>query len=281
MATATGTNPTLAPAPLPVGQLESLKYKVQQMIESIQSLMGTIDLGGHPVMHSWPDILSKYNVLLSQSHNLANSLTVHPTGAPRGNVPGASQNILERLALHPSVPMTDTQLDNELIPYLRNQQTVDVLKLENDTVRHLAEHMQTKGSIGVLGPSNGPNFGRMGSQQKRPEYEDVLRECEQTRVEHDLRVERAVRAVTMLREKYDWKARVEVDQEEPEELEWDPRFQGQFQNGERPPDAESVGEQSNDTEDEEELEEVLGDGADQTPEGSPGPNSQDIAMAGS
>jgi len=29
--------------------------------------------------------------------------------------------------------------------------------------------------------------------------------------------------VTMLREKFDWKQRVEVEVEEPEELDWDPR----------------------------------------------------------
>ena len=268
-------NPTLDPSYLPVGQLETLKFKMNQMLESITTLQRTLDLGGQPAMHAWPDILSKYNILLSQSHNLSTSLAAtQATVAARG-APGPSQNIYERLALHPTVAMSDMQLDNELIPLLRNQQTTDVLRLENETVRHLAEHMQTRGSLGVLAPSNGPEFKRMGGLQKRPEYTDVLHECEEIRVEHDLRVERAVRAVTMLREKYAWKARVECDQEEPEELEWDPRFQGEAHVG---GGLDVRSEHSNDTEDEEELEVVLGNGADQTPEGTPGPDDQDVSM---
>ncbi|KAI0077548.1 hypothetical protein K474DRAFT_1083547 [Panus rudis PR-1116 ss-1] len=273
------TNPTLQPSPLPVAQLESLRFKINQMIESIQLLQRTVEMGGQPVMPAWPDILSKYTILLSQSHNLATSLGAQPSSAATGRTGAASgpaQSLFEKLALHPSVAMTDAQLDNELIPLLRNQQTTDVLRQENETVRHLAEHMATKGSLGVLAPTSG-DPRRMGANQKRPEYEDVIRECEQIRIEHDSRVERAVRAVAMLREKYDWKARVEVEQEEPEELEWDPRLQGITQAPAA--DEESVGAQSNDTEDEEELEEVLGDGADQSPEGTPPPgDAPDVPM---
>jgi len=264
-------NPALAAPPLPVAQLESLKFKLNQMIDSIQLLQYTVEMGGQNVMPAWPDILSKYNILLSQSHNLSTSLVaLHQT------VGGKAQNPFERLALHPKHGMTDAQLDNELIPLLRNQQTTDVLRIENETVKHLSEHMRTKGSLGVLSATTASGPGRLESL-KRTTYDDVLAECEQIRVEHDLRVERAVRAVTMLRDKYDWKARVEVDQEEPEELEWDPLFQGDTQTqstgdamiidgqGRNSPD----GGRSNDTEDEEELEEVLGNGVDQTPESSP------------
>ena len=167
--------------------------------------------------------------------------------------------------------MTDFQLDNELIPLLRNQQTTDVLKLENDTVRHLAEHMETKGSLGVMN-QNGRTAGPF--QGRRTEYEDVLQECEQIRAEHDERVDRAVRAVAMLREKYDWKARVEVDQEEPEEIEWEARGVGVAPSASQPErmsedgeSAETPGGQSNDSDEEEELEEVLGNGGDHTPDG--------------
>ena len=211
-------------------------------------------------MPAWPDILSKYNILLSQSHNLSMSLLAahQASTATLGNP-------YEKIALHPRVPLTDAQLDNELIPLLRNQQTTDVLRSENETVRHLAEHMETKGSLGVLGHAPRPGG-------KHPEYEDVLRECEQIRVEHDLRVERATRAVTMLREKYDWKARVEVDQEEPEELDWDPRFPS---GSGAPTSVESADSQSNDSEEEEELEEVLGNG-EHTPDGTPAPPTPTI-----
>lgn len=251
---------------LPVAQLESLKFKANQIIESIQLLQRTVEMGGQSVMPAWPDILSKYNILLSQSHNVSMSLlAAHQTST------ATLGNPYEKIALHPRVPLTDAQLDNELIPLLRNQQTTDVLRFENETVRHLAEHMETKGSLGVLGHATRPGG-------KHPEYEDVLRECEQIRVEHDLRVERATRAVILLRDKYEWKSRVVVDQEEPEELDWDPRYPGSAPGeggvGVEPSEESSAdspsGRQSNDSEEEEELEEVLGNG-EHTPEGSQGP----------
>ncbi|KAI0746289.1 hypothetical protein C8Q80DRAFT_1174380 [Daedaleopsis nitida] len=239
---------------LPVAQLESLKFKANHIIESIQLLQRTVEMGGQNVMPAWPDILTRYNILLSQSHNLSMSLLAahQASTATLGNP-------YEKISLHPRVPLSDAQLDNELIPLLRNQQTTDVLSTENETVRHLAEHMDTKGSLGVLGHAPRPGG-------KHPEYEDVLRECEQIRVEHDLRVERATRAVTLLREKYDWKARVEVEQEEPEELDWDPRPSGSEAGGM----GVEPSEESNDSEEEEELENVLGNG-EHTPEGSQGP----------
>ena len=186
-------------------------------------------------------------------------LATHQTSA------AAPGNPYEKIALHPRVALTDAQLDGELIPLLRNQQTTDVLRTENETVRHLAEHMETKGSLGVLGHASRPGG-------KHPEYEDVLRECEQIRVEHDQRVERAARAVMLLRDKYDWKARVAVDQEEPEELDWDPRFPS---GSGAPTSVESADSQSNDSEEEEELEEVLGNG-EHTPDGTPAPPTPTI-----
>ncbi|PSR76395.1 hypothetical protein PHLCEN_2v8491 [Hermanssonia centrifuga] len=267
---------------LPIAQLESLRSKINQMVESIQLLQRTIEAGGQNVMPAWPDILSKYTMLLSQSHNLSMSLvgTYANAGAARANgVNHVPANPYERLALHPNVPMTETQLDNDLIPLLRNQQTTDVLRLENETVRHLSEHMATRGSLGVLAPVSIAGSARRGlgvDIGKKTEYEDVLRECEQIRVEHDERVERAVRAVMLLREKYDWKARVEVDQEEPEELEWDPRLQdtGDQMNVDQESQRLRIpDDQSNDSEEEEELEEVLGNGIDQTPDGTPQPTT--------
>lgn len=239
---------------LPVGQLESLRFKANQIIESIQLLQRTLEMGGQNVMPAWPDILSKYNILLSQSHNLTISLlAMHQTNANPAN-----GNPYEKIALHPRHPLTDAQLDNELIPLLRNQQTTDVLRFENETARHLAEHMETKGSLGVLGHAPRPG-GR------HPEYEDVLRECEQIRIEHDERVERATRAVTLLRDQYDWKARVEVEQAEPEELDWDPR-------GSSASTESQNGGQSDDSEEEEELEEVLRNGDHSSP-GTPTPTA--------
>ncbi|KAH9475845.1 hypothetical protein JR316_0011405 [Psilocybe cubensis] len=242
------TTPTLLPTPkLPLPQLESLKFKANQIIESIHALQWTIGAGGRQDgMPAWPDILSKYNVLLGQTHNFSTGLLQpFPTSSSSSSSSGANktagtgmgggtgpQNVFERIALHPNRAMTDLQLDGDVIPLLRNQQTTDVLRMENETVRRLAEHMQTRGSLGVLGisppagPAAGLGLGMGLGVGKKPEYEDVLEECGVIKNAHDRRVERAVRAVDMLKEKFDWKQRVMVEVEEPEELEWDPRLVG-------------------------------------------------------
>ncbi|KAF9465898.1 hypothetical protein BDZ94DRAFT_275619 [Collybia nuda] len=225
-------------SPLPVSQLESLKFKANQIIDSIQALQRTIENGHQAAMPAWPDILSKYNILLSQTHSfslgLAGNQNLNSGRTFNGGSSGGPSNPLERVVLHPSVGMTDAQMDSEVAPLLRNQQTLDVLRMENETVRRIAEHMTTKGSIAVLGGAgptpprdmtgSGFGFGNgLGAVRGKVEYEDVLRECEEIRSAHDRRIERAVRAVAMLKEKFDWKQRVEVEVEEPEELEWDPR----------------------------------------------------------
>lgn len=217
------------PAPiLPAPQLESLRLRASQIIDSIIALQRTIEAGGHPsAMPAWPDILSKYSILLSQTHNFSTALLQPFPAAANSSATAPKKvpvNVYETIALHPKTGMTDAQLDGEVAPLLRNQQTMDVLRMENETVRRLAEHMNTRGSLGVLGVVQPPiQLGSFGAPRK-PEYEDVLKECSEIRDEHDRRVERAVRAVTMLREKFDWKQRVEVEVEEPEELDWDPRL---------------------------------------------------------
>lgn len=233
------TLPHVTGSALPVSQLESLKFKANQIIDSIQALQRTIEGGYQPAMPAWPDVLSKYNILLSQTHSFSTSLAGNPALNMNhaGRPPGGTGNMFERIALHPSIGMADAQLDAEVIPLLRNQQTLDVLRVENETVRRIAEHMVTKGSLGVLGGSgpaprdmsaSGYGYGNgMGVGRGKVEYEDVLAECDEIRGAHDRRVERAVRAVMMLREKFDWKQRVVVEVEEPEELEWDPRMRMQ------------------------------------------------------
>ncbi|KAK7434669.1 hypothetical protein VKT23_020077 [Stygiomarasmius scandens] len=233
------------PSTLPVAQLESLRFKANQIIDSIQTLQRTID--SHPAaMPAWPDILSKYTILLSQTHSFSTSLTSSNANAPKMNgvsAGGGSQDKsspFEKIVLHPRFPMTDAQLDTDVIPLLRNIQTIDVLNTENETVRRLSEHMVTRGSVGVLGgtplpppPGGAHAFGGSHLQftQRKPEYEDVLRECEEIRGDHDRRADRAIRAVMLLRDKFDWKSRVAVEVEEPEELEWDPRFGNGGQEG--------------------------------------------------
>jgi hypothetical protein len=218
---------SLPAPPLPITSLESLKFKSTQLHESILALQRTIKYGGVDSMPSWPDLLSKYNVLLSQSLNLSVGLVgTTSSGAGGGGVGGKNEvNQYSRIALHPNVPLTDMALDNDLIPLLRNQQTTDVLRLENDTIRRLGERMQTRRVAGVLGlgPTNTTAIQSQDKDAERPTYPQILSELTSIRDAHDARIDRAIRAVTMLRDKYDWKTRVEVEVEEPEELEWDPR----------------------------------------------------------
>ncbi|KAF5339869.1 hypothetical protein D9611_009186 [Ephemerocybe angulata] len=218
---------------LPVSQLESLRFKTHQIIDSIHGLMGMI--AGNPMhpayMPSWPELLSKFNVILSQTTTLSNALvtpfptTSSATGRAQGNQ--NAENIFQKIVLHPNVGITDQTMDTEIGPLLRNQQTTEVLKRENETVRHLSEHMSTRGMLGVLGISNttgdAPVNGARGIHlppPRKPEYEDVIQECNEIRSAHDSLVDRATRAVALLRDKYEWKKRVEVE-DEPEDLKWD------------------------------------------------------------
>jgi hypothetical protein len=202
-------------------------------------------------MSQWPTILTRYNILLSQTLNLSKSLS--------DSYPKSNGKIFESLVLHPTRGLTDAKFDAGIIPFLRNLQTTEVLRMENETVRRMSEHIHTGGTLGIV------------TGASKASHEDVIRECDQIKLEHDDRVERAVKAVTMLREKYDWKLRVIVEQEEPEELDWDPRIQRQTMTrmGEAlSSDSESSGpsagdgaEESNDSEEEKETEHALGGGS--------------------
>ncbi|EIW75942.1 hypothetical protein CONPUDRAFT_85165, partial [Coniophora puteana RWD-64-598 SS2] len=181
------------PSNLPVPQLESLKFKANQIIESIQALQRTIDVGGQNVMPAWPDILSKYNIILSQTHSFSTSLiasqTVSQAAHQSSIAPRPTGSMFERIALHPSVALPDATLDNEIIPLLRNQQTTDVLSMENETARRLAECMHTGGAVRMAGVQSNQVAGGGAA---RTRHEDVLAECAQIRGEHDRRVDRAV-----------------------------------------------------------------------------------------
>jgi len=218
---------------MPNPQLQSLKFKADQIVESIKALHQTIELGHQPFMVPWPDILSKYNLLLSQTHTLSNSLM--------GTNPNESSPY-RKLELHPGYAIPEAHYDTEVVPFLRTQQTMDVLKMENDTVRRISEHMATRGSLAVLGGALPSSHVTGSSHSRKPEYEDVLRECTEIREAHDRRVDRAVRAVALLKERADWKERVEVAVEEPEELTWDPR--GNSPNEEEQEDEEDEDEDS-------------------------------------
>ena len=201
------------PSSLPIGQLESLRFKISQIIDAIQNLQRSVEFGlqvgttmNTNMMQPWPEILSKYNLLVSQTHTLSSSLSTlvqsNPTTTTASSrVKPIATNPFEKLALHPSLPLTDSQLDNEIVPLLRNQQTTQVLNLENELVHRIRNSSLANGSTAISKPMS-------GSQNRS--HEQTLRDCEAVRADHDARVERAVRAVTMLRDRYDWKARVEI-----------------------------------------------------------------------
>jgi hypothetical protein len=213
---------------LPIGPLQSLRFKVDQTVESIVALQRLIAYGGAPAMPAWPEIMSKYTILLSQMHSLMASLAGLSGG---GTALPDGGSVFSTLSLHPRAPVAEDAGRQELIGLLRNQQTNDVLADQDRTVRRLAEHMQTRGVLGLMAGQGGPppNFppgSEWADGRRKVKEEDVLEECEAIRAEHDGRAERAVRALAMLRERFDFKLRVQVDQEEPEELDWDPRLGG-------------------------------------------------------
>lgn len=234
--------------------LESLKLKADSLKQSTQSLIEALCTAAPPP--PWPEILSKYTVLLSQTHTLSTSLVDNAD--------------LANLALLQSAPLTDTQFDTEFIIYLRTQQTNEVLNRENATVRRLAERMRTKGA---LGPSSAPTQNGVGGGlggNSSISHQDVLTECTEIREEHDRRVDRAVRAVAMLREKFDWKSRVAVETEEPEEVDWVAEMRAGVEEGMKVVEGSEGGSSVGD---EEELEVVLGTGV-----GSPESNRPDTPM---
>ncbi|KAG6373055.1 hypothetical protein JVT61DRAFT_1810 [Boletus reticuloceps] len=272
MATSNPPQFNFNPNALPVAQLESLRFKANQIIESIQALHRTIDAGGLPVMPAWPDILSKYNVILSQTHSFYSSLSSPPSATTTQQSQPPTKSPYENIALHPGVAMTDHQLDNDLIPLLRNQQTTDVLRMENATVHRLAECMVTRGAIttnSLDGQNSQPPPGFGTGLRQRVTYDGVVRECAEIRDTHDRRVERAVRAVLMLRDKFDWKQRVEVEEPEPEELEWDPRVRQQTAPVENQDVLEMADVEGQSSDEEEVVEGELAGDDGQTPAGSP------------
>ena len=206
--------------PPDIASLESIKFRVTQLIDSIQTLAWQLE-AFHPPP-PWPDLLAKYAVVMAQTHNLSRAL--------------ASNNTLASTALHPRTPLPDATLDGTLIPLLRNQQTTDVLRAESASVRRLNTALKLP---------------------EDPPPQVVLDAVSEVVAAHDARTERAQRAVAMLREKYDWRVRVAVD---PDEV-WgdndeDMDGPGTGEAAKRPGSPASA----NTSEEEEELENVLGPG---------------------
>jgi hypothetical protein len=204
--------------PPDIASLESIKFRVTQLIDSIQALAWQLE-AFHPPP-PWPDLLAKYAVVMAQTHNLSRAL---------------ASNTLASTALHPRSPLPDATLDRTLIPLLRNQQTTDVLRAESASVRRLNAALKLP---------------------EDPPPQKVLDAVSEVVAAHDVRTERAQRAVGMLREKYDWRVRVAVDPDEVWGDNEDVDGPGTVETAKRPGSPASA----NTSEEEEELEHVLGPG---------------------
>jgi hypothetical protein len=185
------------PSSLPLTHLVSLRSKLSQIIDSLNSLTYTIDGEGRPGMSSWPEILSKYNNLLAQSHTLITTLSgAHiPQPARRpGEAKRERINAFETIALHPLMTSgsgpsnVDEGHHGMLENLLRTEPHSDVIKRWDETVRRFVDKR------GGLGDSR-----------------DVIKEMTQFKEDHDARVKRALDIVETLRDKYDWKMRVSDD----------------------------------------------------------------------
>jgi len=215
--------PTNLGGPPPdIASLESIKSRVNQLIESIQTLASLLEIYHPPP--PWPDLLAKYAVVMAQTHNLSRAL---------------ASSALPNTALHPRLPLLDAPLDGALIPLLRNQQTTDVLRAESASVRRLSTALKL--------PEDPPPHAVL----------DVVAEVVAA---HDARADRAQRAVAMLREKYDWRVRVAVDPDEvwgDDGEDMDGLGLGEAPAAQKVPDSPAS---ANTSEEEEELENVLGNG---------------------
>ncbi|KAI0266428.1 hypothetical protein BC834DRAFT_128077 [Gloeopeniophorella convolvens] len=215
--------PNLGGPPPDIGSLESTRFRLTQLIESIQTLAWQLEAFQPPP--PWPDILAKYAVVMAQTHNLSRALASSP---------------LASTALHPRAPLPDASLDSSLIPLLRNQQTTDVLRAESASVRRIST------ALGL---------------PEDPQPPVVLDTISGVVAAHDARAERAQRAVAMLREKYDWRVRVAVDPDEvwsDDDEVMEPGAEGPADAPEGPASPASP---NTSEEEEEELENVLGTGA--------------------
>lgn len=184
--------PSIPVPPATIAQLQSIERKATALEDALSSLQQTIHYGGLPAMATYPELLSKYSVLVSHTENLATSL--------------AAAN-LRGMVIHPRVvPEDQSAFESAANNYLNRAQNLSVYAQENAAVRRLAEHMRT--GQGVL--------------DLKPAHNDVQAECAEIRDAHDSLVTRATLAVELLKEKYEWKSRVEVAEEEPENIEWSP-----------------------------------------------------------
>ena len=185
------------PEPVPLPHVENLKSKISQITDSLNVLAGTIDGGGMPGMTSWPDILAKYNNLLAQTHSLSESLSgKHIPAPPRkpGEPPRPRVNQFEMIALHPLISLNELQT-NMTVNLLKTQPLPEVMSRADESIARFAEKRK----------DGADDF-------------DVIKEMQQIREGHDAKVDRALKSVMELKDKYYWKMRMAFDEPEDEAM---------------------------------------------------------------
>ncbi len=111
--------------------------------------------------------------------------------------------------LHPHLPIAPEHIESSLLPKLRTKPEPSEEELENLFVARLR-----RSTASIVNSSGGTAPRRLNqnlNQNPNQIHEDTVRKCEEIRTEHDARAERAARAVHMLREKFDVKARVDIE----------------------------------------------------------------------
>ena len=144
-----------------------------------------------------PEILSKYNVILTQTHSLMLSISQATSTNPATG--RRMKNPLPSLTIHPTQPISEGQVDNTLSSLLRMMRLPQVL----DSDKRIVATMSNGGGGGAGGGST--NYSVDPPKKTDQEIIDTM---DAIRKEHDYRVERANMAVRMLAEKYNWRRRV-------------------------------------------------------------------------
>jgi hypothetical protein len=166
-----------------------------------------------------PDLMTKYNVLLSKTHTLAASLSTPPTrkGAigfkqivptpfAVNGPPDATSQSTSTTAPNPINPASnpadgpaptglDPQLDAMLEALLDGRRSMSVTKADVTNVARL--HLPGEMGIGIGGPATGVAVG--GPETVPPDV--MLARLEEVRKAHDARCARGVEAVRQLKDK--------------------------------------------------------------------------------
>ncbi|KAL5634169.1 hypothetical protein ACGC1H_006114 [Rhizoctonia solani] len=168
---------------------------------------------------SRPDLITKYNVLLSKTHTLATHLSTPPT---RKGTIGFRQIVPMPFAVHPSDPSAlatganpgpadalgglDPQLDAMLEALLDGRRSMSVMKTDVGNVARLRLSGNVGGGVGI----------GMGTSGETVPPDVMLARLDEVQKAHDARCARGVEAVRQLKDKYDWKSRLLFDDSDSE-----------------------------------------------------------------